>query len=456
MTHHDQSTNGAALSTDLYQLTMMAGYHAAGLMDRATFELYVRRLPANRSFLVAAGLEQALQYLERLRFSAEDIDHLRTVPALRGASREFFDEYLPSFRFTGDVWAVEEGTPVFPPAPLLRVTAPLPEAQLAETALLALIGFQTSVASRAARMVEAASGRQVVEFGARRAHGVEAGILAARAAFLSGCESTSNVEAGRRFGIPVSGTMAHSWITAFPSEVAAFRQFAEVFGDRAVMLLDTYDTLAAARSIAASGLRPRAVRLDSGDLVDLSRRVRAILDEGGLHDTSIFVSGDLDESRIAAIVATGAPVDGFGVGAALSTSSDAPSLGAIYKLVEIERAGLPVPIMKRTPGKATHPGRKQVWRRLEGGTAVEDVIELEGHERLGLSAADAPDAAGRPLLKMVVRGGVRVSPSEDLTQVRLRSRTAIAELPASVRRIEDPARYVVRHGSVLQAAIGPR
>ena len=269
MTHHDQSMNGAALSTDLYQLTMIAGYHAAGLTDRATFELYARRLPPNRSFLIAAGLEQALHYLETLRFSAEDIDYLRTLPALHGAGRGFFDDYLPRFRFTGDVWAMEEGTPAFPPSPLLRVTAPLPEAQLVETALLAHIGFQTSVASRGARMVEAAMGRPVVEFGTRRAHGIEAGVLAARAAFLSGCDSTSNVEAGRRFGIPVSGTMAHSWVTAFPSELAAFRQYSEIFGDQTVLLLDTYDTLAAARSVVASGLRPRAVRLDSGDLADL-------------------------------------------------------------------------------------------------------------------------------------------------------------------------------------------
>ena len=440
--------NGAALSTDLYQLTMIAGYHAAGLTDGATFELYARRLPPNRSFLIAAGLEQALQYLETLRFSAEDIDHLRTLPALHGAGRDFFDDYLPRFRFTGDVWAMEEGTPAFPPSPLLRVTAPLPEAQLVETALLAHIGFQTSVASRGARRVEAAMGRPVVEFGTRRAHGTEAGALAARAAFLSGCDSTSNVEAGRRFGIPVSGTMAHSWVTAFPSELAAFRQYSEIFGDQTVLLLDTYDTLAAARSVVASGLRPRAVRLDSGDLADLSRRVRAILDEGGLRDTSIFVSGDLDEWRIAELVAAGAPCDGFGVGAALSTSSDAPSLGAVYKLVEIDRGGVPAPIAKRSPGKETLPGRKQVWRRRENGIAAEDVIELEGHEPAG---ADV-----RPLLRRVIRAGRRESPSDELSALRRRSRDSVAELPAAVRRLHDPARYVIRLGDVLRATIDRR
>jgi nicotinate phosphoribosyltransferase len=437
--------NGAGLSTDLYQLTMAAGYHASGLMAPATFELYVRRLPPNRSFLIAAGLDQALSYLENLRFSREDIDHLRELPALQGARREFFDEYLPRFRFTGEVWALGEGVPVFPPAPLLRITAPLPEAQLVETALLALIAFQTSVASRAARMVEAAGGRPVVEFGARRAHGIEAGVLAARAAFLGGCESTSNVEAGRRFGIPVSGTMAHSWVTAFQTELAAFRQYADVFGDRTVILLDTYDTLAAARMIAASGLRPRAVRLDSGDVIDLSRRVRPILDAGGLLDTSIFVSGDLDEWRIADIVGAGAPIDGFGVGAALSTSSDAPSLGAIYKLVELERNGVAVPIMKRSPGKQTYPGRKQVWRRVEAGTAVEDLLELAG------SAGEV--ATGRPLLELVMQDGQRLCSPEPLTEVRSRSRTAVAELPPSVLRLHDPARYPIRLGTALQSSI---
>ena len=440
-----------ALSTDLYEVTMMAGYYTAGLTPRATFELYVRDLPPNRSFLVAAGLEQALDYLETLRFSPGDVEHLRGLPALHGVRPDFFDAYLPQFHFTGEVWAVEEGTPVFPPEPLLRVTAPLPEAQLVETALLALVAFQTSVASRAARMVEAAEGHQVVEFGARRAHGIEAGVLAARAACLAGCESTSNVEAGRRFGLPVSGTMAHSWVTAFPSELAAFRQYADVFGDRTVILLDTYDTLAAARTVAASGLKPGGVRLDSGDPVALSRSVRTILNEAGLHDTKIFVSGDLDEWRIARIVDAGAPVDGFGVGAALSTSSDAPSLGAIYKLVEIERGGAPVPVMKTSPGKQTCPGRKQVWRMVDEGAATEDVIDLAGDQQ-HTSGGLVMDPAARPLLTRVMRGGVREAPSLSVGELRTRHRAAIAELPASVRRLHEPTRYPVRIGDALQSA----
>jgi nicotinate phosphoribosyltransferase len=435
--------NSLALFTDLYELTMMAGYHVASLMAPASFELYVRKLPANRSFLIAAGLDQALEYLERLRFSEQDINYLRTLPAFRDVPPHFFNEYLPHFRFTGEVWAVEEGTPVFPPEPLLRVTAPLPEAQVVETALLTHVAFQTSVASRAVRVVEAASGRAVVEFGARRAHGAEAGVYAARAAFLGGCESTSNVEAGRRFGIPVSGTMAHSWVTAFADELSAFRQYHEVFGDRTVILLDTYDTLAAARLVAASGLKPRAVRLDSGDVIALSRDVRMILDAAGLHETAIFVSGDMDEWRIAEIVAAGAQVDGFGVGAALSTSSDAPSLGAIYKLVEIERAGAAVPVMKRSPDKQTYPGRKQVWRVFDGGMAVEDVVTLaERHD-------DVP--GGRPLLTRVMADGRRERALQPVEELRAHCRTAIAGLPASVRRLREPLPYPVRFSNVLQA-----
>ena len=425
-----------ALATDLYELTMMAGYYAAGVVPRATFELYVRALPPNRSFLVAAGLEQALDYLEQVRFTAEDIEHLRTVPALRGAPQDFFNRVLPAFRFTGDVWAVEEGTPVFPPAPLLRVTAPLPEAQFVETALLAHLGFQTSVASRAARVVTAASGRAVVEFGARRAHGVEAGVLAARAAFLGGCSATSNVEAGRRFGIPVSGTMAHSWVMSFPTEIEAFRQFSAVYGGEAVLLLDTYDTLQAARAIVAEGLRPCAVRLDSGELLELSVRVRAILDEGGLRDTQIFASGDLDEWRVREMVSAGAPIDGFGVGAALSTASDAPSLGAVYKLVEIDRQGAAVPVMKRSAGKETRPGRKQVWRVVDSGVAVEDVIALEGH--------DPGVPAGHPLLRRVMTEGRREAAPASLTGLRARGQAALAALPDSVRRLDRPEPYRVR------------
>jgi nicotinate phosphoribosyltransferase len=318
-----------ALSTDLYELTMIGGYYVKGLSGRATFDLFVRQLPPTRTYLVAAGLEQALDFLESLRFTPEEIDFLRTVPALAKLPRGFFDDYLPGLRFTGDVSAIPEGTPVFAHEPLMRVTAPLAEAQLVETALIAEVMFPTSVASRAARLVSAAAGRGLMEFGARRAHGIDAGIRAARAAYVAGFDSTSIVEAGRRFGIPLSGTMAHSWVMAFADEGDAFRAYAEVFREDAVLLIDTYDTIDAARKIAASGLKPRAVRLDSGDVIALSREVRRILDEHGLRETAIVASGDLDELRIAEIVASGAPVDGFGVGTAISTSSDAPALSGV-------------------------------------------------------------------------------------------------------------------------------
>ena len=424
----------SALSTDLYELTMIGGYYVQGLSGRATFDLFVRQLPPTRNYLVAAGLEQALDFLEALRFTRDEIDYLRTVPALSGLPRDFFDDYLANFRFSGDVSAVEEGTPVFAQEPLMRVTAPLAEAQLVETALIAEVMFPTAVASRASRVVEAAAGRGVMEFGARRAHGIDAGIRAARAAYIAGFDSSSIVEAGKRYGIPLSGTMAHSWVMAFRDEPSAFRAYAEVFGERAVFILDTYDVLAAARMIAASGLKPRAVRLDSGDIVATSREVRRIFDEHGLHETAIVASGDLDELRIAEIVASGAPISGFGVGTAISTSSDAPALSGVYKLAEIERAGEMVPVLKKSPGKGTYPGCKQVWRVFRDDMAVEDVLTLAEHE---------PPQHAQPLLTDVMAKGVRLS-RPSLDEIRQRCRQRVAQLPRDVRLLIDGKNYPVR------------
>jgi len=428
----------SALSTDLYEITMAGGYYVSGLTSRATFDLYVRQLPPTRQFLVAAGIEQALEFLEGLRFTADDIRFLRSVPSLSMLPSRFFDDYLASLRFTGDVWAVEEGTPVFALEPLLRVTAPLAEAQIVETALIAQTMFQTAVASRAARVVEAAAGRSIMEFGARRAHGIEAGILAARAAYLAGFDSTSMVEAGRRFGVPLSGTMGHSWVMAFPDEATAFRRYAETFGAGAVFLLDTYDTIAAARMVAASGLRPRAVRLDSGDVIALSREVRNIFDTHGLQETGIVVSGDLDEWSVEQIVESGAPVAAFGVGTAVSTSSDAPALSGVYKLAEIERDGRFVPVMKRSTGKHTYPGRKQVWRVMENGVAVEDVI--------GLDEAAPKNAV--PLLVQVMAGGVRRA-GASLKDLRRRRGEQVGMLPPSVRQLQGGSVYPVRISDAL-------
>ncbi|RPJ70060.1 MAG: nicotinate phosphoribosyltransferase [Acidobacteria bacterium] len=442
-----------ALSTDLYQLTMMAGYYAAGIHDHASFELYVRDLPRHRSYLVAAGLEQALDFLETLAFTQGEIEYLRKLPILSQVPRAFFDDYLPSFRFTGEVCAPPEGTPLFEHQPLLRVTAPILEAQLVETALLAIVGFQTSIASKAARIVEVSAGRPVIEFGGRRAHGTEAAALAARAAYLGGCAGTSNTEAGLRFGIPVSGTMAHSWVMTFEDELEAFRVFARLYGDRSVFLIDTYDTVAAARRVAGSELRPSAVRLDSGNIVELSRKVREILDAGGRHDTGIFVSGDLDEHKIAAFLSQRAPLNGFGVGTALSTSRDAPALGAIYKLVEVHRHGERVPTMKLSPGKLSYPGRKQAWRIFErtGGEdleygqracAVRDVLAL----------ADEPGPSGGvPLLDQVMADGKRTGERPALSDLRERCLREVAQLPADVRGLGENARYPVVVSRRLQA-----
>ena len=423
-----------ALSTDLYELTMVAGYFDAGSSRSATFELSVRGLPPGRGYLVAAGIEPALAYLEDLRFTAPEIEYLRRLPQLRRVPARFFEECLPGFRFTGDVWAMREGEPVFPDEPLLRVTGSLIEAQLVETALLSTVLFQTSVASRASRMVRAAAGRPVYEFGARRAHGAEAGALAGRAAFVGGCSGTSDVQAGLAYGLPLAGTMAHSWVMSHETETEAFVRFVDLYGDRTVLLIDTYDSERAVERIAAARLAPFGVRIDSGDLAAESRRVRARLDASGLEATKIFASGDLDELQIAQLVERQAPIDVFGVGTALSTSSDAPALGGVYKLVEVERAGLARPVLKLSSGKATYPGVKQVWRLADGGRATHDV--------LGRSD-DAPPRQGRALLEPVMRRGRRVRPAPSIREIRARALEAVEELPAGVLRLVGPADYRV-------------
>ncbi len=434
----------SALVTDLYQLTMLAGYVARGrhLSTRATFELFVRRLPRNRNFIICAGLEEVLSFLEALHFEEAEVAWLGRQPQFASAPRAFFD-YLRTLAFSGDVWAVREGTPVFANEPMLRVTAPLGEAQLVETALLATVNFQTSIASKGARVVLAAEGRPVMEFGARRAHGLEAALQAARAACLAGCAGTSVVEAGRRWSVPLSGTMAHSWVMAAPDEISAFDDYQSLFGAHSVLLLDTYDTAAAARAIVAHGLRPPAVRLDSGDLAALSREVRAIFDEGGLGATRILASGDLDEYEIAKLIAAGAPVDGFGVGTSVATSIDAPALGGVYKLVEVEDERGPRMVRKASAGKATWPGRKQVWRVMEGECAVRDVIALH----------DEPPVAGaRPLLDPVIRNGTVVC-RDSFADARAYCATQIAALPSDLRRIDAGAAYAVQPSDVLRHAI---
>jgi len=428
-----------ALATDLYELTMAAGYFQAGLTEPASFELFVRELPPRRSYLLVAGLEQAVHYLRRLRFSGKAIDYLRKQEVFAHVAPTFFD-YLRSFRFRGDLDAMPEGTVAFAGEPLLQVTAPLIEAQIVETYLLATVNFQTLIATKASRIVAAAQGRPVVDFGTRRAHGPQAGLLAARAAYIGGCVGTSNVLAGYELGVPIFGTQAHSWVMSFDTEEQAFRAYSDLFPESTTLLLDTYDTLAAARKVAASGLSPRAVRLDSGDLAALSRRVRRILDQAGMRQTRIFASGDLNEDRIERLLAKKATIDGFGVGTDLVTSRDAPALGGVYKLVEQQRGGEEVPRLKQSAGKATFPGRKQV-RRLttKRGRYRRDVICLEEE-----------DHDGEPLLAPILRKGRRVRPLPPLGEVRERAATSLALLPPRFKRLRDPKRYPVRASKALR------
>jgi nicotinate phosphoribosyltransferase len=433
----------SALLTDLYELTMAAAYFEDNFQATASFELFVRSLPAQRSFLLAAGLEQALDYLENLRFEPEHIDYLRRHPVFTHISAGFFD-YLRTFRFSGEVWAIPEGTPVFAEEPLLRVTAPMMEAQIVETFLLSTLTFQTMIASKAARVVAAAQGRGVVEFGTRRAHGPEAGVLAARAAYIGGCSGTSNVEAGQRFGISTFGTLAHSFVMAYGDEEQSFRHFERLFPEHGVLLVDTYDTLAAVDKIIRSGLRPRSLRLDSGDLVELSREVRRRLDRAGLTETRIFASGDLDEFVIADLLARGAQVDAFGVGTALATSKDAPTLSGVYKLVDVDTGEGPSCRAKLSDEKATYPCRKQVFRLCNSdGTYESDVIARE----------DENYADAEPLLTCVMQNGKPLVPRLTPQQIQDRARVELSRLPESYRRIQDPERYPVRFSLELQTQL---
>jgi nicotinate phosphoribosyltransferase len=426
-------SRGSALITDLYELTMAAAYFENRLTASATFELFVRSLPPERGFLIAAGLEQALDFLEHVQFRDDDIEYLRQQEVFRHVGQEFF-EYLKDFRFTGEVWGMPEGTPAFGEEPLLRVTAPIIEAQVVETYLLSTLTFQTMIASKAARVASAAQRRPVIEFGSRRAHGPEAGVLAARAAYIGGCAGTSNVEAGRRFGIPIFGTLAHSFVMAYTNEEEAFKKFQQLFPEHSVLLVDTYDTLAAVDKIIANDLHPTAVRLDSGDLLELSLRARHKLDKAGLSETKIFASGDLDEYAIADLLAQGAPIDAFGVGTALATSVDAPALGGVYKLVDVEADGMPSYRAKFSEEKATYPGRKQVFRFHDpDGGFRGDII----------ACADEHYPHDEPLLHCIMQHGRRLNPNPELSSIQQNAQQQIEKLPETCRRLRQPEPYVI-------------
>jgi len=432
--------SNSILLTDLYELTMLQAYFEQRMNGTAVFEFFVRKLPAQRNFLLAAGLDQVLDYLDGLRFTDDDLAWLRGSGRFSAA----FVDSLADLRFTGDVDAMPEGTPFFADEPILRITAPLREAQLVESRVMNLLHYETLVATKAVRSVLAAPDRLLVDFGLRRAHGAEAGLLSARASYLAGFAGTATVEAGRRFGVPVFGTMAHSYIEAHADEATAFEHYAQSQPDNAVLLIDTYDTeraagkvVALAPRLAARGIRIKGVRIDSGDLGEHARRVRAILDAGGLAGVTIFASGNLDEHRLRDLVAQHAPIDGFGVGTRMNTSADAPFLDCAYKLQEYAGRAR----RKRSEGKATWPGRKQVHRTRDArGMAAGDVLTLAG---------DA--APGTPLLAPVLRAARAVAPRVPLAAARAHAKTEVARLAERLRSLDDAQPYPVEIAPALRS-----
>lgn len=427
-----------SLFTDLYELTMVRAYWAEGMEDQATFSMYARSLPEGRNYFLAAGLGPTLRHLENFTFTDESLEYLEG----RDEFDDTFIERLSDFEFTGSVRAVAEGTPVFPNEPLIEVTAPIAEAQLAETIVMNQIHFATVVASKAARIVEAAGNRDVIDFGPRRMHGTDAGLKAARAFYIAGVAATSNVLAGQKYGVPITGTMAHSYIQAHDSERDAFERFSETFPET-VLLVDTYDTLEGVDKVIelaearGSDFAVRGIRLDSGDLGDLARRSRKKLDDAGLENVEIFASGGLDEYSIARLVEADAPIDGFGVGTSMGVARDAPALDIAYKLVEYAGSGR----LKLSPGKKILPGPKQVYRIENDDCADYDVL-----------ARSREDFSGRPLLRSVMQNGEITDPEAfDLNASRERAERLIARLPERIRSIESPRDpYEVRVSQSLQ------
>jgi nicotinate phosphoribosyltransferase len=433
------SLASSALLTDLYQLTMLQGYFEKRMEETAVFELFMRNLPVHREFLVAAGLEQALDYLEQLRVTPDELEWL----AASGRFSRDFLNYLGQLRFTGNVHAIPEGTVFFPSEPMLRVVAPLPQAQLVESRLINLLHFQTMIASKAARATLAAQGKGLIDFGFRRAHGAEAGVLAARAAYLAGFAGSATVAAGLCFGIPTYGTMAHSFIQAHDDELEAFEHFAHAQPNNVILLIDTYDTEAAARKVVSLSSRLqqekitiKGVRIDSGDLADHARKVRRILDEGGLTHVRILASGNLDEFAIQALVADSAPIDDFAIGTRLVTSTDAPYLDCVYKLQEYAGRAR----RKRSEGKATWPGRKQIYRRYGAdGRMTADILTVEHDPQ-----------EGEALLRLCAVAGRRIAPSPSLAALRQRAAAQLACLPDHLRQLKGDPPYPVTIAPALQ------
>lgn len=429
------------LLNDLYELTMTQAYLAREMLEPATFSLFSRKLPENRSFLLAAGLNEALELLEKLEFSDGALGYLETLEVFKPE----FLEWLSNWRFGGDVWALPEGTPFFENEPLLEVSASLPDAQLVESLLLNQVHLPTVLASKAVRVVTAARGRKVVDFGLRRMHGSDAALKAARAFYIAGVDATSNVLAGYKYDIPVAGTMAHSYVQAFDRELDAFRDFTMTYRE-STLLIDTYDVVEGARNVIRlageleSPRRIRAVRIDSGNLGDLARTVRRLLDEAGLTQVEIMVSGGLDEFSIESLIAQGCPVDGFGVGTSMGVSDDAPSLDVAYKLTAYAGKGR----LKLSAGKSTLPCRKQVFREVSDGCAVKDWIGL----------VDA-EPEGEPLLELVMKKGKRIGVGlEGLAEAKARAEQKLQQLPSALRRIPHTSEYPVEVTAALRRKLG--
>ncbi len=440
------NTENMSLFTDYYELTMCASYFDNQNFEPATFDLFIRRLPENRSYLLFAGLEQALLYLQSIKFTKEQLLYLKK----QGFKQDFLD-YLAGFKFTGEVWAVPEGSLTFPNEPLMRVTAPIIEAQIVETFLLNTINLQTMIGTKTSRVIHAAKGKSVIEFGLRREPGIDAGLKVARASYIAGCQGTSNVLAGMAYNIPVFGTMAHSFIMSYHKEIDAFRAFSKTFPDKSTLLVDTYDDLAGtekavvvAKELEAEGFRLGGVRLDSGNLAETSKQVRKILDDHGLSYVKVFASGDLDEFKIEQLYNEGARIDAFGVGTKMGTSSDRPYLDVIYKLCETQnKDGTFTPIMKLSKGKLTLPGRKQVYRlKNQDGVFKKDLIAL----------ADE-DIDGEPLLLKVMEEGKLTYELPLLDQIRANAASNLSKLPEKYKALTNAAIYPVEWSQKLQELV---
>jgi nicotinate phosphoribosyltransferase len=433
------------LMTDFYELTMCASYFENKRDEAATFDLFIRRLPPNRSYFVFAGLEQVLLFLENVMFNEDQIRYLKT----QGLKKDFL-EYLRSFRFTGDVWSVSEGTIVFPDEPLIRVTAPIIEAQLVETFILNTVNLQTMIATKASRIVHAAHGKPVIEFGLRRTQGTDAGMKAARCSYIVGASGTSNVLAGMKLGIPLFGTMAHSYVMSFDQEIDAFRAFAETFPENSTFLIDTYDDLTGAENAAVvaleleqKGRKLNAVRLDSGDLLNLSIKVRRILDARGLQYVKILASGDLDEYAIEDLLKRGAKIDAFGVGTRMSTSYDRPYVDVVYKLSGKVECGVFVPAMKLSKDKITLPGKKQIFRkRTKGGKYLKDIICLENEK-----------VNGEPLLMNTMQKGRITYDIPKLEETRRIALTNLSQLPDKYKKLAGAPLYPVELSPSLRRIV---